>query len=71
MEQTQEVKPIRTNYICDTCKEGIMYYQSSAPQCCGPSCKKPHKCGKCGATQKLDKIYPFISYQAVTNATSS
>lgn len=62
METKEGVKAIRVRLICKTEKCGNeMLFTGTALMCNPPL--YPHKCPKCGRTENVHVIYPYIEWE--------
>jgi len=58
------VRPIGVKFICPFCNEGEMKSDLDNPE--RMPHMFPHKCTKCAKTMQLNKVYPYIEWDEIT-----
>ena len=66
-EINQEVRPVRTQYMCDNCRSGLM--RPTGIVLMTHPAQYPHECCNCGCRQNFRSQYPRISYELVETET--
>lgn len=59
------IRPIGVKYVCPFCKEGEMKLNTNAPITMPKMF--PHTCTKCGKDLLLDKTYPYVEFDEITD----
>ena len=59
------VRPIGVKYICPFCNEGEMKADHTSTE--RMPHMFPHKCTKCNKTMQLEKVYPYVEFDEITD----